>query len=325
MKFDLSTLPPGGITNVSLTLHSVNYQASTGLGTLSLNLFGDTDDMWNEGLAELVWAGPLTGSGVPLNVAPVPAATVGNNLVFSTTPAFISYLESNRAINGGNDRATIYIEPFACGTLSILELASKDNTQADPVPTLSVTTASILYVETGGDNARACTDSANPCATIAGAYGKANSGDIIEVLSEGTVETSAITCTREITLRGSGSGTMPTISAAFGGIGFFNINAGCDMTVKGLTIDEGTAFLMFNQSGGLLVAYANNFVWDNDFGAFPGHTSTGGIALLRGNWLGAAFPTDQFSNTTPEVNDYRLGAPVQEWADGVGECGFTIG
>jgi hypothetical protein len=97
-----------------------------------------------------------------------------------------------------------------------------------------------------------------------------------------------------------------------GGAGAFLAVGPGSVTVKGLTLTcqaNCAGASAFSQSGGLLLAYANNIT-----GFGTGYIGSGGVANLRHNWWGMGATADSVGQD--DALAFRLGATVAGWSEG---------
>ena len=292
MMFDLSAVSDV-VSSGTLTMTVTGASSS-----MTLAVRGGTDDSWTES----------TTTQVTLNPTDLATATSsGSGTVVFSSAALGAFLDGQK---GGN--ATLGIVGTVCTSPSATQTFNSSEGATQPV--LEVVTAETRYVGvTSASDSGDCTTIGTPCATIAYAHGQAADGDTIRVIEDLPTE-AGFTCTKQVTLTGPvGGASIPTVTIPAGGLsGLALINsASCNLTVKGLALDETGAgsFLLFSVSSGTLTAYGNNFIGDHDFSAFGFVNSTGGTLNLRGNYL-----SDTGGNTG-DLLDYRLGAAVTGFAD----------
>lgn len=108
LKFDLTGI--GTIGSATLTLRANFLSAS---GSLTMRLYGvqGVDTGWTEGVGQILWAG-RPGPRIDLGTTAA-AVAAGNDLVFGTSPAFVSFLNGERTADG---TATVIVTVDSCTT-----------------------------------------------------------------------------------------------------------------------------------------------------------------------------------------------------------------
>lgn len=133
LKFNLTpaTIPAGStISGATLTLRSTGFL--NGSTTITLRLYGSTNDSWIEGAGQIGWASqPNTDFDLNTEYSG-PIVPAGNDVVFNTSPELVSFL--NNELNG--DRiVTLVIKTIACNfPASRQYMASKETTGSDGIP-----------------------------------------------------------------------------------------------------------------------------------------------------------------------------------------------
>lgn len=150
-----------------------------------------------------------------------------------------------------------------------------------------------------------------PCyvgaAAIQDALDAVADGGVVTILGAHVVSSTLISGgagSQSVTLTGDGS------VAWAGGAGALLAVGPGDVTIRGLTLScEGDCVgaSAFSQTGGVLLAYANNIT---GFGA--GYSGAGGTANLRHNWWGAAATAGSVGQDAAFA--FRLGATMVGWS-----------
>jgi hypothetical protein len=121
LKFDISALS-GDVVTASLTLQ--NSQSTSVIGAI-MGIWG-VGDAWDE--ATVTWNTRPISSDAPLaSVSPLPST---GPLVFASTPALVSYINSQRPASGGDGLASFVTGYVDCPLLAAPQVrnASKENT-----------------------------------------------------------------------------------------------------------------------------------------------------------------------------------------------------